>query len=226
MFRVLIRSDNTTIVTENQRIMQNSKLVDTLEIVVDKEYNGITMKDCTAYLEYLTPINHKMGQVVLEVADENYETDYLLYKMQIDTSITSEVGQVQFRVHFINVEMDEEGKVTTPVRQTDTFTMTVIPIADWFVAPDDLLSALDQRLIANQQTIKAMADLQTSVGNGKLDDITLDTESNLIYGTSNGEKKGTGIKISDLGDAIADNTKDGLVVLNSYDDEGDVLDVD
>ena len=221
MFRVLIRSDNTTIVTENQRIMQNSKLVDTLEIVVDKEYNGLSMAECTAYLEYLTPINHKIGQVVLEIADENYENDYLLYKMEIDTNLTNEVGQVQFRVHFIQVEMNEEGKVTTPVRQTDSFIMTVIPISDWFSAPDELLSALDQRLITNQQTIKAMADLQNTLSDEKLDDIKLDITSNEIYGTSNGEKKGDGIKLSDLGDAIADNTKDGMVVINTYDDEED-----
>lgn len=221
MFRVLIRSDNTTIVTENQRIMQNSKLVDTLEIVVDKEYNGLSMAECTAYLEYLTPINHKVGQVVLEIADDNYENDYLLYKMKIDTNLTNEVGQVQFRVHFIQVEMNEEGKVTTPVRQTDSFIMTVIPISDWMTLPDDLLSGLDQRLIANQQTIKALADLQNTLSDEKLDDIKLDITSNEIYGTSNGEKKGEGIKLSDLGDAIADNTEDGMVVINTYDDEED-----
>lgn len=221
MFRVLIRSDNTTIVTENQRIMQNSKLVDTLEIVVDKEYNGLSMAECTAYLEYLTPINHKIGQVVLEIADENYENDYLLYKMEIDTNLTNEVGQVQFRVHFIQVEMNEEGKVTTPVRQTDSFIMTVIPISDWMTLPDNLLSGLDQRLIVIQQTNKAMADLQNTLSNEKLDDIKLDITSNEIYGTSNGEKKGDGIKLSDLGDAIADNTEDGMVVINTYDDEED-----
>lgn len=221
MFRVLIRSDNTTIVTENQRIMQNSKLVDTLEIVVDKEYNGLSMAECTAYLEYLTPINHKIGQVVLEIADENYENDYLLYKMKIDTNLTNEVGQVQFRVHFIQVEMNEEGKVTTPVRQTDSFIMTVIPISDWMTLPDGLLSGLDQRLIVMQQTNKAMADLQNTLSDEKLDDIKLDITSNEIYGTSNGEKKGEGIKLSDLGDAIADNTKDGMVVINTYDDEED-----
>ena len=221
MFRVLIRSDNTTIVTENQRIMQNSKLVDTLEIVVDKEYNGLSMAECTAYLEYLTPINHKIGQVVLEIADENYENDYLLYKMKIDTNLTNEVGQVQFRVHFIQVGMNEEGKVTTPVRQTDSFIMTVIPISDWMTLPDGLLSGLDQRLIVMQQTNKAMADLQNTLSDEKLDDIKLDITSNEIYGTSNGEKKGEGIKLSDLGDAIADNTKDGMVVINTYDDEED-----
>lgn len=217
MFRVLIRSDNTTIVTENQRIMQNSKLVDTLEIVVDKEYNGLSMAECTAYLEYLTPINHKIGQVVLEIADENYENDYLLYKMKIDTNLTNEVGQVQFRVHFIQVEMNEEGKVTTPVRQTDSFIMTVIPISDWMTLPDNLLSGLDQRLIVMQQTNKAMADLQNTLAEDKLDDIKLDAEAGTLYGTSSGVRKGTGVKISDLGDAIADDTKDGMVVINTYD---------
>lgn len=217
MFQVLIRSDNTTIVTENQRIMQNSKLVDTLEIVVGKEYNGLSMAECTAYLEYLTPINHKIGQVVLEIADENYENDYLLYKMKIDINLTNEVGQVQFRVHFIQVEMNEEGKVITPVRQTDSFIMTVIPISDWMTLPDNLLSDLDQRLIVMQQTNKAMADLQNTLAEDKLDDIKLDVEAGTLYGTSGGVRKGTGVKISVLGDAIADDTKDGMVVINTYD---------
>ena len=66
-----------------------------------------------------------------------------------------------------------------------------------------------------------MADLQNTLSDEKLDDIKLDITSNEIYGTSNGKKKGEGIKLSDLGDAIADNTKDGMVVINTYDDEED-----
>ena len=54
--------------------------------------------------------NAEMFEKVRDVYDENYENDYLLYKMKIDTNLTNEVGQVQFRVHFIQVEMNEEGK--------------------------------------------------------------------------------------------------------------------
>ena len=99
--------------------------------------------------------------------------------------------------------------------------MPIIAIADWFSAPDSALSALDQRIIANQQAIKAMADLQSTIAESKLDDIKLDTDAKKIYGTANGVKKGVGISVSDLGDAIADNTEDGMVLVNTYGEENE-----
>jgi len=217
MFRVLVRNDNSVIVTENQRIMQGSKLVDVLQIIVPKTYNELNMQECTAYLNFITPINHKIDQVELTITDDNYENDYLCYQMSVNTNLTTEVGDIQFFLEFIQVDMTEAGEVKTSVRKTDVFIMSIIPVADWFVVPDELLNTLDQRLIAQQQAIKAMADLQNTLAEDKLDDIKLDVEAGTLYGTSGGVRKGTGVKISDLGDAIADDTKDGMVVINTYD---------
>lgn len=221
MFTVLIQNDNSANVTERQRIMQNSKLVDVLQIVVPKLYGELDMSQYSARLEYLTPITHKHNYVELEIADAEYKTDYLLYKIRIDTNLTAEVGNVEFMMTFIDVEMTDDGIVETPVRKTDTFTMPIIAIADWFSAPDSALSTLDQRIIANQQAIKAMADLQSTIAESKLDDIKLDTDAKKIYGTANGVKKGVGISVSDLGDAIADNTEDGMVLVNTYGEENE-----
>lgn len=66
-----------------------------------------------------------------------------------------------------------------------------------------------------------MADLQNGLVQDKLDDIVLDTDSSTIYGTSGGVKKGTGIKVSDLGDAIANDTADGMVLVNTYEEDGE-----
>lgn len=221
MFTVLVQNDNTAIITKEQRIMQNSKLIDQLRIIVPKLYNDIDMSQYNARLEYLTPINHHHNYVEMDITDDQYKDDYLLYQMKIDTDLTSEVGDVQFMMTFISVEMTDDGIVETPVRKTDTFVMPVIPIANWFSAPDSALTALDQRIIANQQTIMAMADLQSSIANNKLDDIKLDTATKTLYGTSGGVKKGKGIKIEDLGDAIVDNTSDGMILVNTYDDNNE-----
>ena len=221
MYTVLVQNDNSIIVTERQRIMQNSKLIDVLQIIVPKLYNGLEMVNYNVRLEYLTPINHKHGYVEMEVADSDYKTDYLLYTMKIDTNLTTEVGDVQFTMTFIEVSMTDDGTVETPVRKTDVFVMPVIPIANWFSAPDSALSALDQRIIANQEAIKAMADLQADLIESKLDDITLDTTAKKVYGTAGGIQKGIGIDINALGDAIADNTVDGLVLMNTFINEED-----
>ena len=134
--------------------------------------------------------------------------------------MTSEVGDLEFSLTFIKVEMTEDGIVKTPVRKTDVFIMPVIPIANWFSVPDAALNALDQKIIANQEAIKALADIQTTLSTDKLDDIVLDSDGKVIYGTSGGVKKGVGINIEDLGNAIADNTSNGMVLVNTYNEEG------
>lgn len=219
MYTFLIQNDNSVIATERQRIMQCSKLVDVLQIIVPKFYNGLEMANYSARLEYLTPINHKYNYVELEIADANYKTDYLLYRVPIDINLTSEVGDVEFMVTFIEVTMTEDGVVNTPVRKTDAFTMPIIPIARWFTDISDGLDTMDQRIIAMMEMQNAMMDTQKIIHANKLDDIKLDTDTNMIYGTSGGVKQGKGIKLQDLGDAIADNTADGMVYVNTFDDE-------
>ena len=51
-------------------------------------------------------ISHNHGFVELEIADAEYKTDYILYKLKIDTNLTSEVGNVEFAMTFIDVDMD------------------------------------------------------------------------------------------------------------------------
>ena len=221
MYTVLIQDDNSVIATARQRIMQNSNLVDSLRIIVPKMYNDIDLSKCTAYLEYLTPINHRHNYIELEIANAEYETDYILYQISFDANLTSEVGNLKFYIHFIQVEMNEDGEVKTPVRQTDEFTIPIIPIADWFSKPEELLNAFDKKLIEQQEIIKAMADLQSTISSDKIDDIKLDPDTNSIYGTSGGEKKGKGIDLSELGDAIANSTEDGMIVVNTYEDDGE-----
>ena len=219
MYTVLIKNDNTVVTTNRIRIMQNSKLVDNLRIIVLKTYNELVMSECNAYLEYVTPITHKHNFVELQIADDNYKENYLLYKISIDTDITSEPGDVEFYVHFVKVDMDEDGTVSTPVRQTEYFIVPIIPIANWFSAPDPTLSALDQRIIALQELIKANVDMQNIIADGKIDSLKLDADLKQIYGTSKGKKVGEAISIEDLGDEIANNTNAGMIYVNEYDEE-------
>jgi hypothetical protein len=100
MFTVLVQKDNSVVVTERQRIMQNSKLIDVFQIVVPKLYDDVEMEKFLLVLEYLTPINHRHNFLELEVADANYKNDFLLYKLKLDTNLTSEVGDVQFMISF------------------------------------------------------------------------------------------------------------------------------
>lgn len=74
-------------------------------------------------------------------------------------------------------------------------------------------------IYGEQKAPQGLLSMQSNLSNTKLDDIKLDTDTNMIYGTSGGVKQGKGIKLQDLGDAIADNTADGMVYVNTFDDE-------
>lgn len=50
-------------------------------------------------------------------------------------------------------------------------------------------------------------------------DLKLDTDLKQIYGTSKGKKVGDSISIENLGDEIANNTNDGMIYVNEYDEE-------
>ena len=81
MYTVLINNDNTVTVTERQRIMQNSKLIDILRIIVPKTYNELDMSQFTARLEYLKPISHEHNFVELEmqiIRQTSYSTRFVL----------------------------------------------------------------------------------------------------------------------------------------------------
>lgn len=212
MYTILINSDNSVVATKRQRIMQRSKLVDSLRILVPRMYGDYDMKDFTAIMEYQTPISKTYNFDELALSEDGSTSDgFLKYVLKIDTNLTAENGLVNVKFSFINQEMDEEGNVTQHVRHTESIDIQIIPVTDWFNAPDPALATLAQYIVANQQSIKALEDLAVALNSTKADDIVSDAGRGELYVTSNGQKIGTGISLNDLGDDIAEATKKGLV---------------
>ena len=68
MYTILVTTNNEAIVsTPDQRIMQRSKLVDTLHILVAPTYNGISMSDCTVLMEYKLPVSQEARSEIKKI---------------------------------------------------------------------------------------------------------------------------------------------------------------
>ena len=137
----------------------------------------------------------------------------LEYKLPFDTNLTAEAGEVEVQLTFTKSEMNTEGVVTQFVRKTSPCKITIVPIAEWSnVVPDKALSALDQRILKIDEQINALSESAMLLVQDKADNIKLDTETNEIYLTANGEPIGDRITIDELGDTLVEVHEDeGLI---------------
>lgn len=204
MYTILVSDNNELITTAKQRIMQRSKLVDTLHFLVNPIYNGLNMADFTAMLEYTSPETGTYSTETLILSDALFK-DRLEYKLPIDTDITKEAGEVQIKLSFASVEMSGDGEVAQYIRKAGPGSIAVIPYDAWSDAiPDESLSAIDQRLLRAEMLIQAANDFNAYLDETKADNIVVDKETNTVQLTSNGNPIGDVIGWTSNGDIVID----------------------
>ena len=181
MYVILVNDDNTMTATVKERIVQRSKLVDTLCFLVKPSYQGIDMSSATVLMEYITPVGKKYRTEILTASNELYK-EHLKYTLPVDTKITEEAGDVEIQLSFIYVDMDINGNVAQRVRKiSPAHTMTVVPISAWSdIIPDSVLSPLDQRIIKVDAQIKAMEDMNRILDETKADNLKYDAATNRL----------------------------------------------
>lgn len=210
MYVILVNKDNTLITTQKDRIMQRSKLVDTLWFLVPPDYNEHNMSNFTVLLEYVLPISRKYKSEILTRSNETYN-GHLIYRLPIDTELTVEHGEIEMYITFISVEMDPTGATSQHVRKTSSTTITIVPISAWSdIIPDSALSALDQRIIKTDAQIKAINDMSNAMYYSKADDLSYNKENNELQLLSGGKEIGKKVVISGAGESL----KDGVPVVD------------
>lgn len=216
MYTILVNQDNTMTTSVRERIMQRSKLVDSLHFLVDPTYKGLDMSDFTVTMEYILPVSKKYITEILVKSNEPYNSkinkEMLEYTLPFDTKLTREPGDIKAQLTFTKVDLDEYENNIQYIRKTSETTIHITPISAWSdIIPDEALNAIDQRIIKTDAQIKALEELNEVTATTKADNIKLDEETNDIYLTANGEKIGDSININDLGTTLAENTKEGLI---------------
>lgn len=194
MYTFLINADNSITASLTERIMQRSKLVDSLHFLADTIYSGVDMTEYTVLLEYKLPVSKSYKTEILKKSTELYKNK-LEYKLPFDTNLTSEAGDIEFWLTFSDVEMTAEGETIQHVRKVGPGVVHIIPISNWAdVVPDEALSSLDQRLIELIALNKSMYDQLNINLDGKADNIKY--QNNILQLTSNGKEIGNAVEIT------------------------------
>lgn len=216
MYTILLNETNELITSVKERIMQRSKLVDSLHFLVDPIYKGIDMSDFTVMLEYLLPISREYKTEILVKSEALYK-DKLEYKLPLDTNLTKEHGNVELQLTLIKVELDAEGNSIQRVRKTSPSVLTVLPISAWSdIIADSALTALDQRLIQTQAMVQAAEEMANYLDMIKADNIVYDTETQSLQLTANGQLIGNAVNIGYVGTSVVSIEVDesGNMIIN------------
>lgn len=204
MYTFLINEDNTLTASLIERIMQRSKLVNSLHFLADQTWQGLNMADYTVLLEYKLPVSKSYKTEILKKSTELYKNK-LEYKLPFDTNLTSEAGDIEFWLTFSDVEMTAEGETIQHVRKVGPGVVHIIPISNWAdVVPDEALSSLDQRLIELIALNKSMYDQLNINLDGKADNIKY--QNNILQLTSNGKEIGNAVEIAGGGSGTDSHT--------------------
>lgn len=204
MYTFLINADNSITASLTERIMQRSKLVDSLHFLADTIYSGVDMTEYTVLLEYKLPVSKSYKTEILKKSTELYKNK-LEYKLPFDTNLTSEAGDIEFWLTFSDVEMTADGETIQHVRKVGPGVVHIIPISNWAdVVPDEALSSLDQRLIELIALNKSMYDQLNINLDGKADNIKY--QNNILQLTSNGKEIGNAVEIAGGGSGADSHT--------------------
>ena len=213
MYTILVNDDNTLTTSIKERVMQRSKLVDSLHFLVEPTYKELDIADFTVTLEYVLPISKKYKVETLIKSDKLYK-ERLEYKLPFDTNLTREYGDIEIQLTFTKVDLDEEGKDIQYVRKTSTTSITIVPISAWSdVIPDEALTDLDQKILKTDAQIKELREMQENILVEKADNLVLDEENKELYLTAEGNQIGNKVKLSDLGNEIVQSSNEGLITM-------------
>lgn len=209
MYTILMRADKSLVCTVRQTIYQRDKLVDKFKILVPKTYDStIDLTDFEARLKYVDQGNEAHTEV-LSISSDLSLDDYNAYILPIDTNITKIAGDIRLCLTLSKVDMEEGKEYSLNTGETS---ITITPLSDYYnFVSDESLSVIDKKMNELNVKIEAMDKMANAYDSTKADNIKLDEETSELYLTANDKQVGDKIKLNDLGEAIVENTKDGLI---------------
>lgn len=220
MYTILVNPDNSLYGSKKERVMQRSKLVDTLVFIVDPIYKGIDMTNASVMLEYVLPVSREYKTVLLTLSDERYNDCFLQYKLPFDVDLTSQAGSLELQLTFAYVEMAPNGTGIQRVRKTSSTTIDIIPITAWSdIIPDSALLSLDQRLIKMDASMRAMNDYLSVLDDKQVDNLVYNSDEDTLQLSSRGV--GIGDKVS-----VRDMLDDGIPVVELSSNSGENVNPD
>lgn len=221
MYTIIVNDDNSLYGSCKERIMQREKLFNKLWILVPQYYNGYDMSQCTVLMRYLLPISKEFRTETLVLSDEKYE-EYLKYVLPIDTDLSKEFGDIELNLTFTMLDIDNNDSIIQRVRKTENHILHITKLPDWdSVIPDNVLSALDQRILKQDAQIKALTDLANIIDSNQIDNLVYDAKEDILQLYAKGIGVGNKVSVKEM---LEDGTP--VVDLDSTSDDNPGADDD
>jgi hypothetical protein len=209
MYTILLQNDKSLVATNRCTIHQREKLMDKLVFLVPKTYNDIDLTDFIIQMQYIDQGNEVQLEILSRDESSETRTDYMNYILPIDTKLTRFSGEITLKLTLSKVDMDAGKEYCL---ESGEYIISISPLSDYYhFVSDKLLDPITQKINELSARMQAVDKLATSYDENKADNIKLDSETSELYLTANGKAIGDKISINALGDAIADDTEDGLI---------------
>lgn len=196
MYTILVEDTNELTTSIRERIMCKSKLVDQLHFLANPVYKDIDMSEFTVMMEYTLPVSKTYRTEYLVRSEELYKGK-LEYKLPFDTALTSEPGNIEVQLTFVDVTMNETGETLQYVRHTTPTTITITPISAWSdMIPDSVLTPLDQRLLEVIALNKQLSDIVNTIDETKADNLKF--KNNILQLLSHQKEIGDSVDLTPI----------------------------
>ena len=215
MYQILMNPDKTLITTEKIKIYQREKLIDKIQFILPKEYNGYDLLTFVPYIKYTNPMNEIFSEV-LTVANADYKENYFTCVLPIDTKLTRYAGDVVLSLQLTKYDEEIGNQL---VLQTSDDKITISTVQDIFnFVPDESLDAITQKIGELDAEAKALALISQEYAENKVDDLEIDNETDTLYVTASGVRKGNGVRVIHNGDDGEDGILDGVINIDTLPD--------
>ena len=207
MYTFLMRSDKSLIATVKTTLYQRDKLVDKIKFYIPTTYEGLNLEDFTARLKYIDQYN--IVHAIDLTKSESDKDGFMKFVIDVDTDLTKDPGDIRIQLTLNKVDLDELKEYSLNTREA---IINIKSLSDYYqFVSDSSLSVIDQKMNELNVKINAVNKIAETYDESKADNIKLDKDTSEIYLTSKDRQIGDKIAINDLGNTIAEQTKDGLI---------------
>lgn len=215
MLQIFMSPDKSLTTTSSAKIYQREKLVDKIQFIFPKEYEGYNLKEFTPCLIYTNPIGEIHTELLL-VSNDDYKENYFTCVLPVDTNLTKYAGDIILHVQLTKYdeETDQQYALTTG---EDKITISMVQDIFEFV-PDGALDVITQKIGELDAKAKALELISQEYAENQVDDLTIDEETDTLYVTANGERKGNGVQVIHNGDDGEDGVVNGIIDIDDLPD--------
>lgn len=212
MYQILMTADKNLITTEKIKIYQREKLIDKIQFIIPKEYDGYSLTDFIPYIKYVDQVNCVHSEL-LSISNEDYKESYFSCTVPVDTNLTQYAGEIKFRLQLTKYDEEKEQQL---VLTTDETSVVISPVSDIYeFVPDKSLDIITQAIGEFDAKVKALEKIGNDYLAAQADDLEIDLETDKLYLTAGGIRKGEGVEITTGGDdGKLDGNADGVIVIN------------